>query len=45
MGKDKRNKKDYVNANTSFEDIIKASVSGNPKPKPKKKAIKAVKKK
>ena len=35
MSKNKKEKPLQVNA--SFDDIIKASVSGNPKPKPKKK--------
>jgi len=35
-----KNKKDgYLKQNVSFDDIIKASVSGNPKPKPKKKKL------
>ena len=40
--KAKNSKDGYLKQNVSFDDIIKASVAGNPKPKPKKK--KAVKK-
>jgi hypothetical protein len=33
--KSKNKEKNYLKVNVSFDDIIEASVFGNPKPKPK----------
>jgi len=37
MAKSKKKEKKSIVINSSFEELVKMSVAGNPKPKPKKK--------